>query len=453
MNLTDQFITSIMAMWYAQMTPDVIAHTRSCVLDYLGCTIAGAKTIGPKEKTLAMMLPENQGVCSLIGHKQQASVQNAALVNGISAHMIELDDGHRVGMLHLGAPIISASIAVAEKEKVSSNDFLLGIVVGYETAIRLACAIQPDCKLKGYHATGVCGTIGVAMAVAKMLHFDSEQMKSAFSAAVTSSAGVLEMIEGDTELKPYNVGRAALDGVVSAYIGKARFKAPEDALGGKRGFLKVFSNEPKVQYLNDFSGGHFMIEQIYQKPYAACRHCHAPIEAALRIRELGVDFHNVDKIEVETYKLAVEGHDHTSIVGINSAKMSIPYSVAAALTLGYADINAFEEKNVVNSDILSLAAKIHVSERNDFSTLCPQKRIALVRVFTKNGEVIERQVDYPKGEPENQMTDDDLKQKFMSLAMRAGVKSETCEYVMQQVLDSDFSIGEIVSALNKEVLC
>lgn len=451
--MIDEFINNVIKTASSVSLNHATTCARRCLLDYLGTVLGGARLFSEKESNFVQSFGTSNDGCTLFGNVQKISAQDAALLNGISAHALELDDGHRVGMLHLGAPIISASIAVAEKEKVSANDFMLGIVVGYEAAIRLACAIQPDCKLKGYHATGVCGTIGVAMAVAKMLHFDSEQMKSAFSAAVTSSAGVLEMIEGDTELKPYNVGRAALDGVVSAYIGKARFKAPEDALGGKRGFLKVFSNEPKVQYLNDFSGGHFMIEQIYQKPYAACRHCHAPIEAALRIRELGVDFHNVDKIEVETYKLAVEGHDHTSIVGINSAKMSIPYSVAAALTLGYADINAFEEKNVVNSDILSLAAKIHVSERNDFSTLCPQKRIALVRVFTKNGEVIERQVDYPKGEPENPMTDDDLKQKFMSLAMSAGVKSETCEYVMQQVLDSDFSIGEIVSALNKEVLC
>lgn len=451
--MIDEFINNVIKTASSVSLNHATTCARRCLLDYLGTVLGGARLFSEKESNFAQSFGTSNDGCTLFGNVQKISAQDAALLNGISAHALELDDGHRVGMLHLGAPIISASIAVAEKEKVSANDFMLGIVVGYEAAIRLACAIQPDCKLKGYHATGVCGTIGVAMAVAKMLHFDSEQMKSAFSAAVTSSAGVLEMIEGDTELKPYNVGRAALDGVVSAYIGKARFKAPEDALGGKRGFLKVFSNEPKVQYLNDFSGGHFMIEQIYQKPYAACRHCHAPIEAALRIRELGVDFHNVDKIEVETYKLAVEGHDHTSIVGINSAKMSIPYSVAAALTLGYADINAFEEKNVVNSDILSLAAKIHVSERNDFSTLCPQKRIALVRVFTKNGEVIERQVDYPKGEPENPMTDDDLKQKFMSLAMSAGVESETCEYVLQQVLDSDFSIGEIVLVLNKEVLC
>ena len=280
-----------------------------------GVALAGATILKDKEQKVLESLDE-LGSCHVFCSDKTTSVNIAALLNGISAHVIELDDGHRIGMLQLGAPIISALLAVAEKENLSSHDFLSGIIVGYEVAIRLACAVQPGCKLKGYHATGTCGTVGAAMGIAAALHFDLGQMKSAFSAACTSAAGLLEMIEGDTEMKPYNAGRAAMDGVMAAYIGKARFKAPEDALGGKRGFLKVMTDEPKMEYLTEFDGEKYMIETIYMKPYAACRHCHPSIEAALNIRnQLGFDINEIEEIHVDTYKLAVAGHDHTEIKG------------------------------------------------------------------------------------------------------------------------------------------
>lgn len=416
---------------------------RKCLFDYLGVTLAGASVLNEKERKLIASNIESP--YHIIGHTHTASATIAALTNGISAHVIELDDGHRIGMLHLGAPVISALLAVSEKENLSSNDFLKGIIVGYEVAIRLACAVQPGCKLKGYHATGTCGTVGAAMGIAAALHFDFEQMKSAFSAATTSAAGLLEMIEGDTELKPYNAGRAAMDGVTAAYIGKARFKAPEDALGGKRGFLKVMTDEPKMEYLTDFSGDKLMIETIYMKPYAACRHCHPSIEAALDIRnQAGFNVSEVQNIHVDTYKLAVAGHDHTDIKGVNSAKMSIPYSLAVALCTGKAGLDEFTDKLISDKDIQSITDKVTVSDIDELTVLCPQKRVAEVTVTTKNG-VFSKRVDYPKGEPENPLSQQELEDKFRGLAMYGGLTKEECDEVISEVWKENFDIKKIIS--------
>ena len=271
--ITDQFLSIIRRVATDAIPEHIENKARECLLDYLGVTISGSTLLKGKEHQLIQELATTDG-CHVVGASKCVPESMAAMLNGISSHVIELDDGHRIGMLHLGAPIISALLAVAEKENVSADDFIRGIVVGYEVAIRLACCVQPGCKLRGYHATGTCGTVGAAMGIAAALHFDEEQMKSAFAAATTSAAGILEMIEGDTELKPFNAGRAAMDGIAAAYIGKARFKAPEDALGGKRGFLTVMTDEPKLDFVTDYSGDKYMIEGIYMKPYAACRHCH-----------------------------------------------------------------------------------------------------------------------------------------------------------------------------------
>lgn len=428
--MTDQFINGIIALGKRDF-PEVVRNSaKSVLMDYLGVRLAGVRIIGDQ--------------CSPLMEELGDTMQTKALIGGIYAHVIELDDGHRIGMVHPGSPVISALLAVAEKYPVSSIDLLRGIVVGYEVTIRLACAVQPSHKLKFYHATGTCGTVGAAMGIAAMLGFDFEQTKSAFSAATTSAAGILEMIDGDTQMKPYNAGRAAMDGVTAAFIGKARFKCPEDPLGGKRGFLKVMSDEPKLQYVTDFTGDKYMIESIYRKPYAACRHCHPAIEAALTLREKeGFRMDEVKHIDVSTYKLAVEGHDHTKIMGSNSAKMSIPYSLAVALCTGKAGMDEFTEEQVKDASVLKMTEKVSVTANDELSALCPQKRVAIVTVKTNKGDFVMR-VDYPKGEPENPLTEAELETKFRGLAQYGGWSAQECDEVIAELHKSDFDLNKIL---------
>ena len=446
-NLTDSFINNVRRL--ESFSVDIYNQARNCFLDYVACSLAGNifynKIISNYVHSFAIF-----GNNHIIGYSGiKVSEHNAALLNGISAHAIELDDGHRIGMLHLGSPIISALLTVAEKEQLSSQNFLKGIIIGYEVAIRLACSVQPGCKLKGYHATGTCGTVGAAMAIAAALHFDFEQMKSAFSAAITSAAGVLEMIEGDTEMKPYNAGRAAMDGLTAAYIGKARFKAPEDALGGKRGFLKVMTDVPKLEFLTNFDTSKMMIETIYMKPYAACRHCHPEIEAALFIRKMdGFNIEEIEDIHVETYKLAVAGHDHVDIKGVNSAKMSIPYSLAVALVTGNAGLHEYSEDYIADKKILDVTKKVSVSDLDEFTALCPQKRIAEVKIKTKSN-VFSYRVDYPKGEPENPISNEELETKFRDLAMFGGLTYVECDEIIHEIWKPEFDLPKIINILCK----
>lgn len=446
--MTDKFLQNIQSISRNSVPEAVFEHAAVCLIDTLGCIVAGQKLFSEKVSAYDDSFVSETGNCSVIGIQKKDTAQTAALLNGISAHALELDDGHRIGMVHLGAPIIPALLAVAEKENLSGRDLLYGIVIGYEVAIRLACAIQPGCKLRGYHATGICGTVGGAMAIAAALNFDEEQRKAAFSAAVSSSAGLLEMIEGDTELKPYNAGRAAMDAVAAAYIGKARFKAPEDALGGKRGFLAAFTDEPKMKYIEEFVPGIYYIDTIYNKPYAACRHCHPAIEAAMIIRQQdGFDLSAVESVDIETYALAVKGHDHTVIKGINSAKMSIPYSFAVSLVTGKGGMNEYTETYVSDNTVLEIASKVHVADREDLTAACPQQRIAEVTLHADN-RTFSARVEYPKGEPENPVSQKDIEDKFIGLAAFAGVSVENAKDVIADIERFDFSISSILNKLS-----
>ena len=447
--MTNHFIRHIYSLTKEKLSPEVYEQARKCLIDYLAVTIPGARTLSEKTLAYIQSMENGNAEAAIVGLNRRTSMQTAALINGMHAHVIELDDGHRKGALHIGSTVFSALLAIAEKESLTSDDFLYGAIIGYEVTTRLACAIQPGNKLRGYHATGTCGTVGATMGIAAALGFDEEQMKSALSAAVTCAAGVLEMQEDNADYKPLNVGRAAMDAVAAAYLGKARFTPPFDAIGGKRGFLKVMTDAPKTEYITDFDAeSPLAITQIYMKTYAACRHTHPAIEAALVLRnEHGINPSDIASVEVEAYKLAVAGHDHTDIPGISSAKMSLPFSVALALSTGNAGMDAYSVENVTDESILALTKKVTVKENEELSAWVPKKRASILHLTLRDGTRYTHQVDYPKGEPENPLTEQELKEKFVSLATASGCSTEKCEEVLELIQQPKFNLTTLLDKL------
>jgi Uncharacterized protein involved in propionate catabolism len=444
-NITDNFVEKIYNIRSSKISPEIISQAKGVFLDYLGVTYAGSQLIREKGENYISQFRE-QGECTIIGFGRKSSLHNAALINGFSSHVAELDDGHRLGMIHTGSPVLSALFPVAEYYNLNGLDFLLGIIAGYEAAVRLSMAIQPSHKKKGYHASGTCGTIGAAIGVAIAMNGSKVELKSALSAAVTSMAGVLEIQENGSELKPYNTGRAAFNGLSSALIGRSGFIGPDNILGGRRGLAVFTGNLNLSDITNDWD--YYAIEKIYQKLYASCRHSHPAIEAALSIKSLNeIGLTNINRIIIHTYELAIHGHDHTHIEGENSAKMSIPYSVAVALYKNKAGIHEFMPEYIRDEKILSLAKKIEVYISDELTQLCPQKRAAIVEFEMNDGNVYSKRVDYPKGEPENPLSKTDIENKFYELATFAGKTKKKSEDIVRSVWDIENSIGEIYQLL------
>lgn len=409
--LTELFIEGLDSKSKA-IPEKVVVQAKKCLLDYMGVVVGGARYIQQQHPKFFSELAKEKGVCALFGTEYKTSSVNAALLNGFSAHVLELDDGHRMGMIHLGASINSAILAMAEQENLGHDDIIKGVVMGYEAAVRCACAVQPGHKVRGYHVSGTCGTIGSALGVAFACGFTKEQLNTSLSCAATSAAGLLGIQEDASELKPYNLGRAAMDGLLAAQVGRIALPSPDDILGSNRGLLSVMTDTPNLNSLIDFSGETYCIEGIYQKLYAACRHCHPAIEATIDIKnERGFSPKQVEKVEVHTYKLAVAGHDHKVIKGLSSAKMSIPYSVALAIVKGNAGYSDFNEDNLRDENVLSMTNKISVFEDEALTALSPAVRGAQVYVYLRDGNKIERKVLYPKGEPENPISYQDIKLK------------------------------------------
>ena len=434
-NLSDSFLDRVCSVRYADIPVSTFAMLRTCLVDTIGVALAGGADLKEKEMQLMELIDDGSDVVAPIGFDQKTSIPNAILLNGLSSHFLELDDGVRYGVIHPSAPLFSALLPIAMVKNVSWEQFVLGAICGYETSIRIASAMQPSHYSKGYHPTATCCTLGVAVGIAVMLGYNRQEIKDSLGAATISAYGTLKVLEDVSELKPYNCAKAALMGYYAAIMGKVGFKSPEDPLSGENGFLKMMCDHFDMERLVG-QWDSLAIEKIYLKPYASCRHTHPEIEAAIFIREQeGFDPEKISAIRITTYKGVIGKHDGNIIYGESSARMSIPYSLAVALMTGRAGIEEFTDKYIKDSLIQRLTKMVVIVDDEELSSLVPDKRVAIVYVEQTDGKSFMKRVDYPKGEPENPLNQEELYTKFSSLAIHGGMTERKADELFHMVME------------------
>ena len=444
MNRSEEFLNALEEVRRREIPGEVLTRVRRSLLDYLAVTCAGAAFQREKlEKYFAFALPE-AGAFRAIGTGKDLALQETVFLNGLNAHALDFDDGTNSGIIHLGSPIFSLLLPLAQRYGRSTEEVLRAAVAGYEASYTLAVSIQPGHKALGYHATGTCGVIGAALAASYLLDFDPPERECSFAAACTAASGMLKVLDGSSELKPYNVAKAALLALTAIRMGKAGFRGDGDPLGG-RGFLKMMTGREDTALKPMLLGGTYAVMKSYTKPYASCRYTHPAVEAAIRLREK-IAPEDVEEISIRTYDLAVTGHDHTEIPGSYSAKMSIPYATAAGLLFGKAGLQEFSDETVGGGEILALTKKVRVTADPELSAAFPGIQAAVVEIRGKNGCFTQR-VDFPKGEPENPLTEEEFRSRYDALMAYGGVGAETAAAVFRAVSGEDAPADKLLRML------
>lgn len=444
MNQSIVFLKRIDEVRAAPIPEAVMARARRSLLDYLAVTCAGAAFQKDKlERYWAFAQPES-GRFRAIGTGKDLVLKEAVFLNGLNGHALDFDDGTNSGIIHLGSPIFSLLIPLAQRYDVGVDALLRAAVVGYEASYTMAVSIQPGHKALGYHATGTCGTLGATLAAAYMLDFSEEERFQAFAAACVAASGMLKVLDDGSELKPYNVAKTSLLALTALQLAKAGFQGHPDPLGG-RGFLKMMTGREDVELKPVLLNGTYAIMKSYTKPYASCRYTHPAVEAAIHLRER-VKPEEVEEIHIRTYDLAVSGHDHTEIPGSYSAKMSIPYATAAGLLYGKAGLQEFSDEAVRGTEILDLTKKIRVFADAKLSAVFPDIQAAVVTIRTTDGTYTDR-VDFPKGEPENPLTAEEFRSRYDGLMGYAGVDEARRSAVFDAVYRENASVAELAEQL------
>lgn len=444
MNVSEKFFFEIDHVAGMTVPAAVMERAKHSLLDYLAVTCAGAVFQSEKLKRYFDFAQPEAGMFKAIGLGRNLVLKEAVFLNGLNAHALDFDDGTNSGIIHLGSPIFSLLLPLAQRYHIQLDKLLSSAIVGYEASYTMAVSIQPKHKAMGYHATGTCGVIGATLAAAYMLDFSAEERYQAFATSCVSATGMLKVLDDGSELKPYNVAKTVLLALSSLQLAKAGFKGHTDPLGGYRGFLKMMSGDDKTEIKSALLNGSYAIMKSYTKPYASCRYTHPAVEAAILLRnENMLSPGEIKSIEVETYDLAVSGHDHKDVIGSYSAKMSIPYSTAVALIYGKAGLQEFGD-DALNSDVVKeLTNKVNVVADEKLSVNFPMEQSAIVTIRSTKGDFTKK-IDYPKGEPENPMSEDEFYNRYKDLMTFGNVKEDVYTSIYKMMSQKNTKVTNLI---------
>ncbi len=419
-SLSSSYADFIFSTHYDRLKPEVIQQAKKLILDLIGVSLAGYRSM--EFPRLVVQYLESLGgtpEATIFQTKKKFPAINAVFANASCGHAIDMDDGHRFGALHPGAVIIPTALGTAELCRANTKDLITGVVAGYEVMIRIGAAINPSSLNRGFHATGITGTFGAAAAAASIMKLNREEIIGALGMAGLQSAGVLQInhdVEG-AKVKPINPARAAQAGLFASIMAKKGARGPLEIFEGEDGFLKAFTDEVKRELLTKDLGKTFEICNAYIKFYAACRHVHACVDAALEI--LGrnpIEILNIERISVETYSAAIRLAGITDVTTPSAARFSIPFSIALALVTKDAGADKYSEENVRDRRIQDLSKKVNLSVGDNWEKWYPNKRGATVRIIEKSGREWSAEVGLAKGEPENPATREEIYKKFYANA-------------------------------------
>lgn len=389
------------------------------VLDWAGCAIAGAASAAAEAMAEALAC-EGQGLATRVG-AEPASPLTAAFYNGALGNVLEMDDVDRRAILHPGPSVIPAALAASQAAGADSRSFLDAVVRGYEAVIRIGRAVGPG-HYAYWHNTGTCGPFGAAAAAASAFGLDLDATAHALGLAGTQASGFWQTRhEPHSMAKQLHTARAAHSGLSAAMLARSGFKGPLQVLEGPQGFFAAACPGADPRDVLAHADERWAIFEVSFKPWPACRHAHAAIDAALDARErLNGRFDAIQAIDIATYGDAVKFCDEPSPNTGLEAKFSLQHSVAAALVHGPLQLSHFEPVAYRDPGLRALAEKTRVSVDPRFEDAYPARYGAAVAITLTDGTLIEAQARDALGDPENPLSEDRLVDKARMLAAAGG---------------------------------
>ncbi|HTC65107.1 MAG TPA: MmgE/PrpD family protein [Candidatus Saccharimonadales bacterium] len=421
---------------------EVAERTKYMLLDFLGVAIAGSLSESSVPIQRMLMRAAPKGSCTVIGTMAQTCPEFAALANGASAHSIELDDTHQAGSIHPGVVIFSTAISLSEMNpNIDFAQFVAAVVAGYEVATRLAVAVQPKFHYElGFHPTATCGVFGAAVTASKLLRLSEEQMLSATGIAGSMAAGSLEFLADGTWTKRLHPGLAAQNGILAANLAAEGFRGPTTILEGRDGFLAGYSRKAIPESILQDLGKQFEIMRTSVKPHACCRYIQAPIDGLIDLAIANdIQTDQVERVEVAIleagWSLVCEPRKRKyEPANAVDAQFSVPFGAAIALTHRKAGLDQFSDENIRSPRIKSLMGKVVLQKDIRIEKNFPVEWPSFVKVYLTNGQFFEKYVRFPKGDPENPLTWQELAAKFQSLAKRV-LPRDRCDQIVNSVKD------------------
>jgi 2-methylcitrate dehydratase PrpD len=423
---------------YDDIPPEVRDRAKALILDFLGSAIRArrdAESTPSLLQMLEMLKLDGAGEATVFGDAKTWTPAIAALLNGALGHSLDFDDTHADSSLHASAPVVPAAFAVGEMVGASGRDVLAAIVAGYEVCCRLGNALDPTSHYaRGFHPTATAGTYGAAAAAGKLFDLSRDQIVAAFGVSGSQAAGSLQFLVNGAWNKRYQVGAAAMNGVIAACLARNNFVGAIESIEGKHGLLVGYSDNAHPDKVTAGLGATYETMKIGMKPYPSCRYTHAAIDALIAMRrEHNLTPDQVKRVEIGLHRngITLTGDAATkryprSVVG---GQFSMFFTGAVALDQGRFGWDDYQRLGDAAIDALAERFDVVQDDRLEIGRSHPFG--ARVSIETNDG-VHERLYADPSGEPSSFPGRAAMQQKFLTLArpVLAGRADELAEAIL-----------------------
>jgi 2-methylcitrate dehydratase PrpD len=401
------------------------------VLDWIGCAAAGARS-SPGKTMIAYGRTLAEGCCRAVGGLS-LTAHGAALVNGAVGNVLEMDDFYRTAIVHPGPVVIPAALAAATQEAASGPTLLDAVVRGFEAMIRVGRSVGPA-HYQYFHNTATAGVFGSAAACGSVLGLSEDALVHALGNAGTQASGLWQCRLEDTMTKQLHNGRAAQSGLIAAELARYCFTGPSLIFEGPLGFFKAMCPDGQPELLLAGADEGWLIHGTSFKPWPACRHTHATIDAALAVRN-GIEPARIRRIVVHTYDDAVLVCDNPAPATPVETKFSLQHAAAVVLLRGRPSLADFDLSAARDPAVAVLRGKVELRQDDRFTRVYPARFGAALAVELEGGE--ERQLDVADafGDPENPMPGPALVDKAFMLLESGGYPRSAAEAIVSAALD------------------
>jgi 2-methylcitrate dehydratase PrpD len=427
-----QFIASLR---FEALPDAVVAQACDIILDTLGCAIGAWRDDSEKARIAARVVGTFNaapvaGVWGSPGVRSDAAI--VAMSNGILANAADFDDTHKRALLHTGSVIVPPTLALAEERKLRGRDIVTAIVAGYETAVRVGMAVMPT-HYRFWHSTATNGTFGAAASAARALGLDAGATRMALGFAGTQAAGLNTFFTYGDLTKSLHPGKASFNGILSARLAAIGGTSPPTILEHEKGYLAAFSLEPKASALTSGLGRDWEILQNGFKFFPSILASHAAIQATLdAVVSNDLDPSEIASITNETYSTVKSHFSAKTVTTGMGARVSVPYCCAVAALDRAVGQAQFAPERVLRNDVQALLANTEVIADPDLTKLYPTKFPARVTVTLKDGRRFTATRDFPKGDPQEPLTREEIAAKFIDNAT-ARYSTAECRTLIEMV--------------------
>jgi len=403
----------VSTLHYDAIPTPVIERIKLLILDSLGCAIFGTELPWSRILIDTLSRLDTTQACAAWGTGRRVSAPHAALINGTLIQSFELDDVHRVGVLHVGAVTLPAVLALAELDPtMTGRDFLTACVAGYEIGPRVGMCMGQEHIAQGWHSGATVGVFSAAAGAAAALKLSAEQTVHALGIAGTQASGLMAAQFG-AMVKRMHAGRASQSGLYGALLAQDGFTA---GLGER-----------------------FETERIALKFFSCVGSNHTTLDAIRNMQArhpFGVD--DVERIIVQGSRVTVD-HVGWKYVpqGLVSAQLNLPYCVATLLLDGDVFVDQFTEEKVTDAQRMRVSQLVEVVEDPAITARgSVYRHMVHVKVRLRDGTELDETVETPRGSEHSFASADDVIAKFRKLASRR-LAAPQVEQIVERVMLAD----------------